>query len=190
MRDKARCMLAIGLLGGLLAGPADASLTYNLSLSGDVTGSGKLVLKDGALASDGIFDLGPQLVSFELSVPSLSLVFTSLFTADTGVEYKVAGGALAGADLLQQEQQIGGVFWTLDFGNFADNAVVDWGDPKSPILKAFFASPVPGCSVVGLDVACAGTISAAAAPPVPIPAAAWLLLSGLAGLGAMGRRKA
>jgi len=180
----------IGLLAGLLAGPAHASLVYNLSLSGDIAGSGKLVLKDGALDTDGIFELGPQLLSFELSVPSAGVTFTSLSAAPgSGAEYKVVGGVLTGADLYSGLSSA--PFWYLDFGIFSEDAVIEWGALKTYILTTSAFSPPPGsnCRLESTTIRCDGTISAEAAPPVPLPAAAWLLLSGLAGLGAMGRRR-
>ena len=181
----------IGLLAGLLAGSAHASLVYNLSLSGDIAGSGKLVLKDGALDTDGIFELGPQLLSFELSVPSVGVTFTSLSAASgSGAEYKVVGGVLKGADLYSGVSSA--PFWYLDFGNFAAGVVIEWGAPKRNIFVKYSPSmPPPGsaCTSSTDRISCDGTISAEAAPPVPLPAAAWLLLSGLAGLGAMGRRR-
>ena len=50
---------------------AHATTIYNLSLSGDFTGSGAIVFEDGAFDIDGVHDLADVLVSFELTVDGL-----------------------------------------------------------------------------------------------------------------------
>lgn len=76
------------------------------------------------------------------------------------------------------------------FGNYNRIALVSFSAELDPITRVIFESPFDGAPGVSNPSGIAFEFSNLTATPIPLPAAAWLLLSGLAGLGLLGRKRA
>lgn len=159
--------------GSYSSGGVTATVTVgsgSLSYNGNaLTGGPGIGVKGGALDFTGALSAGDTLtVKFNQAVTLTSASFTSWTGGITHVQMDYTGGSKTLGDTVFDVGQI----HTISTGGLTLNSFT--------------------LSVGSLDLVSApflNSINFTAAPTVPVPAAAWLMGSGLAGLAGLGRRR-
>lgn len=191
MRSKLLGLLALGLLGGqanaltyseppdLGNSPGSSTALGDLAIGANtISGGISQTGCDGRRCDDQDFDFfsfnllaGQEIVSIGANITNF---------ASSG-EARIDLLGASGAFLFAQTRINGnGTFPLTNFGTISTGPVNVFG-------RAFWTSDVDSAMNYSLVVNVRSTESVP--PPVPLPAAAWLLLSGLAGVGFLGRRK-
>lgn len=194
----------------------DAGLTLNFSVDMSVftqVGSNLNNLRYTVFAGDAVgnFTSTGVMVTAALGLPSIhglnsdvTGMFGSSGAAQVFTQWQNLCGAAAasctGTGFGASGVYAGGLNWGERFGNFLD---VDGSGAVGQALGFYFLTRSAATASTPLNslqyanaagpaqwlLSSNGALTYSVAP-VPLPAAAWLLLSGLAGLGVVGRRKA
>lgn len=158
------------------------TITANIAGTGSVTsGSGA-----GRFATSGVNYFEASTTSFEISFASevAAFGFNGIDIGDFGGQVTVTTETAGG---VQTVYNVGNVVGS---GGDPDGAVLFWGviDTDNPFVKVIFGNTNTS-DVFGFDDMVIGDVEQVQAPgsEVPLPAAGWLLLSGVAGLAGVRR---
>lgn len=190
MRSFARVLLAFALLGSAFAQAQTATITVTPSSQTTAVGSNVLVSVSIAGLLDGV---APSLGAFDLNLLfDPSILSVSNFSFGTGLD--VLGlGSVQFSDVTTPG--------LLSIGEISLDLPADLNTLQSGAFALFtvtFQAVGTGVSALGLDInalsdaygeALAATTINGSVSAVPLPAAVWLLLSGVLGVCGFSRRR-
>jgi hypothetical protein len=189
------------MVAALLLSPAHAAvvlLTTDTVLDTPITSPATLLAPTATTGTVRVDYVGNDLVA---PIPNSRSPYDGTGDAGSAVYHSVSAGASATYSF-GVDQSAFAFMWgspdtynTLDFfldnvnvGSFTGNAVIPFGTAGLGFVDVVFSGQFDRV-VFGSGSTDAFEFTNVSSTPVPLPAAAWLLLSGLGGLGFMGRRR-